>query len=194
MHLGAVGARSSKIAKQDFVTSAWKLGCAGGYEAVKIRAVAEHAGVSGALIYSYYEDKAALMDALRAMGADLLDVRLDEEMQRAEPAELLRLTRRYIAFMREHAWLYRGESKVDLNGPDAQHAQALIRRAASLLELGTAELGDQPEPGVSAALHLWLSLRGVVLIPLASLTFTQAFVDAHAALCVRGVTASSRDL
>lgn len=179
--------RASKAATRErFAASAWRLGCAGGYDAVKIRTIAEDVGVSGALIYSYFEDKASLMDALRGFGLGQLEAALTEEMGGAGQWKLLRLVNRYVQYMREYVWLYEGDSKGVVTGPMAAHAQSFILRATAVLHDGIAETLDQATAS-TLAVHLWLSLNGLVKVPMGSTLLDQVFVDGNAALCVSGV-------
>jgi AcrR family transcriptional regulator len=172
-----------------FIDTAWKLGSAGGYGAVKIRAISEVVGVSGALLYSYFEDKAALMDELRARGCAVLEIALEQALQQASAHGAVdRLCRAYLDYMREHAWLYLGESKRELVGPKAPHAQALIRRLAKVLDPSGAML----EPVHNTALHLWLALQGVVALMRALGQWDRPFVDAHLQLVLHGMLPGSR--
>ncbi len=183
-----MAARVPKFFRERFIASAWKLGCAGGYEAVKIRAIAEDVGVSGALIYSYFDDKASLMDELRRIGYQELDNALMEAVAGAEPrTALLRLSRCYVDRMRRLAWLYSGDSKLELHGPSSDHAQAFLRYAADFL--GRLTMGVD-EPPATVALHLWLALRGVLGTSIADLTFDPPFTQRHVDLMVAGVCAA----
>src|SRR5688500_6747801 len=104
--------RQSNQLRERFIQTAWELGTSGGYDAVKVRAIAAAVGVSGALLYTYFEDKAALMDELRARGCAILDAELERIMQRAQGrVRLEMLCRGYLGYMAEQAWLYLGDSK-----------------------------------------------------------------------------------
>jgi AcrR family transcriptional regulator len=166
-----------------FIQTAWQLGASEGYAGVKIRAIADAVGVSSALLYSYFEDKAALMDELRGRGCAILDAELERAMQRARGlAGVEALCRGYLGYMAEHAWLYLGESKRELIGPTAPHAEVFIRRLSALL----GERGDEHAPSPNPALHLWLALQGVIALMRALGTWDAAFVESHLRLLLLG--------
>ena len=137
--------------RKRFLDAAWQLGCSGGYGAVKVRAIAQQAGVSAALIYAYFEDKAALMDELRAIGAQHLDDRLIELGRRRDALSFCAL---YLQYMREFGWLY-----VDGRGlgAEARCARVFFARAADVV------VGEATESRpTQLALHLWIGLQGVL--------------------------------
>lgn len=118
-------------------------------------------GVSTALIYAYFDDKASLLDELRSVGARQLAASLDEAVAAADTGdELPCLCREYLAHMREHAWLYVSDGNAAaLELPDDAHMTVFIQRAAPLLGSVTAD-----DPATRRALHLWIGLQGLFAI------------------------------
>ncbi|HWB79749.1 MAG TPA: TetR/AcrR family transcriptional regulator, partial [Nannocystaceae bacterium] len=98
----------SKEFRKRFIEAAWALGATRGGEAVKIRDIAESVGVSAALIYAYFEDKASLMAELQAIGAERFDAMVAERSQGAGGDALLSLCECYLEYMDQHGWLYVG--------------------------------------------------------------------------------------
>jgi AcrR family transcriptional regulator len=134
--------------RRRFIEAAWTLGASRGADAVKIRDIAEYVGVSAALIYSYFEDKASLMSELQAVGAERFDALVAERSQRDEGCALICLCECYLEYMREHGWLYEGSPGLSA---DCAHVRSFVRRASALL--GT---DDDDARGV----HLWIAVQG----------------------------------
>lgn len=151
--------------RKRFLDAAWQLGCTGGYAAVKVRAIADQVGVSAALIYAYFEDKASLMEELRTIGAERLDDRLLERAYGQRDARVLSFCADYLRHMRELGWLY-----VDGHGlgAEAPCARVFFARAADVVVTDASQ--NQP---TQLALHLWIGLQGL----LAASSSSQHLVD-----------------
>jgi AcrR family transcriptional regulator len=170
-----------KLFRQRFLDAAWKLGTAGGADAVKIRAIAEDVGVSAALIYAYFEDKASLMAALQAIGAARFEAMLADRSTGEPDAALLRLCECYLDYMREHAWLYAGSSGMSV---DSLHVRTFVERAMALL--------DAPARA-AAATHLWIGVQGLfAACEQAPRLATQTTVHEHLELLIDAVRSARR--
>lgn len=161
--------------RQRFIEAAWRLGCEGGYDALKMRSVAHAAGSSAALIYAYFADKASLMEELRVLGAEHLERALDERARSSTKAELpMTLSRVYLQHMRTYAWLYDGELPSAVPRLHAVDAAPFIERAGRLFDprLGR-EVCD------TLARHLWIGVHGLVSLHPTDELDDHTLTDAH---------------
>ena len=79
-----------------------------GPNALSLRAVAREAGVSPAAPYHHFKDKAELLDAVAEQGWEMLDRRMAEAKEGAEPRDKLNsLGIAYVCFARDNPALYR---------------------------------------------------------------------------------------
>jgi AcrR family transcriptional regulator len=135
-----------------------------GPEAITSRAIAERMGVAHMLLYTYFENQAAILRALRQREITKWRAKQHIFDQRAETEDLVQvvedLLRFFIAFARENPNLYRmawvmpemgGESPVE----NRQRMQATVGQLANLLQKGM-------EHGVFAARNPFLA-AGTVL-------------------------------
>lgn len=137
--------------RERFVAAAWRLGNTVGYDGLKIRTIAEDVGVSAALIYSYFDDKASLMDELRTLGATRFDEMLAEQPSHGDGA-LEAACEVYLRYMREHAWLHMDGAGL---APDSRHVSSFVRHVAGLLD-------DEGLGRDEAAMHLWIGVQGLL--------------------------------
>jgi AcrR family transcriptional regulator len=82
-----------------------------GLEGVSIRKIAERVGVSHMLLYSYFENRAAIIQALRERGFEEMEAFFAESLRRAETGDALVQVRvslgRFIELSHEYPKLYR---------------------------------------------------------------------------------------
>lgn len=135
--------------RKRFIDAAWALGASRGGEGVKIRDIAEAVGVSAALIYAYFEDKASLMAELQAIGAERFDAMVTERSQLQGGDDLLGLCECYLEHMRVHGWLYAAPPGLSA---DTIHVRAFLRRASTLLDAADGDV---------RAIHLWIGVHGL---------------------------------
>lgn len=149
--------------RRRFTEAAWKLGCAHGARALKVRAIADEVGVSAALLYAHFDDKSSLLDECQRHGRALLEQRLDAAVAAPDTTErLFALCLAYDAFVREHAWAYLpGHDVSDARGSGGPHGAAFIERARNIIFSG--RVADvEPHGGLAA--HLWLGLHGLAVL------------------------------
>ena len=173
-----------------FAEAAWKLGSAGGSAALTVRAIADEMRVSAGLLYSHFEDKAALMTEVQHLASPRLAAALDAGPRDADgPTVLSQLCLAYMRFVRDHAWIY-GDAR---EGPEpwltvATHRQMFFERAAAIL----VAVGAPKGASLRMAEHLWVGVHGLVAMRAWSIA-DDAFVDAHVRLLLRGLLAPEED-
>ncbi|HCA84799.1 MAG TPA: TetR family transcriptional regulator [Streptomyces sp.] len=126
---------------------------------VTIDDIATAAGISRPLVYHYFPGKHSLYEAAVRRAADELAARFDEPREGPLGARLLRVMRRYFAFVDEHgpgfAALLRGGSAVG-----SERANAMIddvREVAYRQILHHLEVTD-PGPRISLVIRSWIGL------------------------------------
>ena len=81
-----------------------------GLEGVSIRKIADRIGVSHMLLYSYFENRAAIMQSLRERGFEQMDAFFAESLRRAETGDALVQVRaslgRFIQLSHDYPKLY----------------------------------------------------------------------------------------
>ncbi|MBC8072326.1 MAG: TetR/AcrR family transcriptional regulator [Deltaproteobacteria bacterium] len=177
----------SRDIRRRFVEAAWRLGCRRGLKGLTVRALAEEIGVSAALLYSHYDDKASLLAELQRYGQPMLVASLAEALHRSDGHEpVLAVALAYLEFMREHGWAYE-QCEPPLHGNKLPHHAAFVERAEPLLG------GEQGGSGAARlqAMHLWLGVHalGMLLAHDGSLVGRgDELLRAHVELLVRGLT------
>lgn len=136
----------------------------GGIDAVGLRAVARHAGVSHGAPRRYFPTHKALLAAIAASGfADLSEDLRSAVASETDPVARLRQTaHRYLAFAGTHRTLFELMFRHDLlegSGEDLrQHSKPLFETVVAL----AADAGAA-KPDV-VALNLWTQLHGVATL------------------------------
>ena len=136
----------------------------GGIDAVGLRAVARHAGVSHGAPRRYFPTHKALLAAIAASGfAELSEQLRSTIMSEADPlARVRRTTRQYLSFADTHRTLFELMFRHDLlegSGEDLrQHSKPLFETVVALVADAGAET-----PRV-VALNLWTQLHGVATL------------------------------
>lgn len=111
------------------VSSALALLEDGGAEALSIRAVARHAGVTAAAPYRHYADRDALLSAVAAVGyQELAAVLVDASPEPSTPDELADVAVAYVQFALRRPALFRVmfSEPCDPNSPERVQAAAAI--------------------------------------------------------------------
>lgn len=186
---GRVGTekRTKAEVRARIIEAALALGSSG-RAAITIRGVAEHAGISPALMYTYFADKAALLEEMRRVDRPYLEAELTEAERRGGSATemLANLCRAYVEFARRHPWLYEtGASTIESSPAQPGLADALASRLEAILVASNAE-GD---PGQHAR-FMTLALDGLIdafrrgEVPSDA---GEEFVASYAAMLVRGL-------
>jgi AcrR family transcriptional regulator len=144
-----------------FCDAAWHLGKTRGHAGLTVRAIAEAIDVSAALLYSHYEDKAALMAELHRFAAGRLGDELDHVDHGASTYDrIVASCTTYVEFVRAHGWLYEGSRNelaspadlVELRRTFTERVEALLggeHTAANHIAVGT------------PAHHLWIGVHGL---------------------------------
>lgn len=149
----------------------------GGFDAITMDQVARRARLSRALVYVYFEDKAALCLALCERALELLLERFAEATREAPDglARLAAMGRAYVTFSQELPVYFEALARFE-----ARSAQDLERQAGGCLELGdlchqrmTATIRDGIDDGSiradvgapdAVAIALWGFMHGVIQI------------------------------
>lgn len=120
---------------------------------VTLEEVAEAAGVSRALVYNYFDDRAALLSAVRHRSAQRLDSKVISSLRGDDPCrDLARLVRCHVGHAAEDPVGYR--QAVTAPGAAATDDRFRRRRLASLRRsIATEPVGGLVAAGVLAALE-----------------------------------------
>jgi AcrR family transcriptional regulator len=177
----------SRDTRRRFAEAAWRLGGARGFKGLTVRALADDLGVSPALLYSHFDDKAALVAELQRFGRPLLVARMVDASQRVDASgPLVAISMAYVDFMREHGWVYE-DSEIEALGPAQPHRTAFVDSARPLM-------GDDRSESVELARceHLWVGVHGLSMQIVAERTSGRRgmgvdFVRAHVGVLLRGV-------
>jgi AcrR family transcriptional regulator len=164
-----------------FAAHAWHIGSTRGWGALTVRSLAEAVGVSTGLLYVHFEDKAALMLAVRRLASERLGAYLDAKTDTGDDCSAVRLCLRYVAFVHEHLWIYENDH-VPLGGRvELPHRDAFLERARPHV----AALGGDPERG---AVHLWIGVHAVAMLTRQEpLPQAQSLVREHIDLWLRAI-------
>lgn len=153
-------------AKTTIMQAASKLFLEGGYKALSVRAIAKEAGVSTIGIYSHFDGKQGILDALYIEGFEQVEAttRLPEGVTERDAA-IETVVRQYLRSVRAHEAHYRlifGEQSPDFS-PSDEARQAGTQAFASLLERSADFLPDHSADDVrKAALEIWALIHGFV--------------------------------
>lgn len=137
-----------------------------GHQGLSARTIADRLGVSHMSLYTYFENQAAILRALRQREIAKWRVKQQVFDQRAETEDLVRvvedLLRFFIAFARENPNLYRmawvmPEVGVESPEENRQRMQATVGQLANILEKGM-------DTGVFIARHPFLAAGTVLAI------------------------------
>lgn len=153
-------------AKTKIMQAASKLFLQSGSKALSVRAIAREAGVSTIGIYSHFDGKQGILDALYIEGFEQVEATTilpDKAMERDAAIETV--VRQYLRSVQAHEAHYRlifGEQAPDFTPSDAAR-QAAGRAFASLLKVATEFLPDHTPPQArDAALQIWALIHGFV--------------------------------
>lgn len=119
------------------VAAAWEIAGTDNPEGLTIRSIASKAGVSPALLYTYFDGKAALVRELQRLARPELDAVLASAMEGADtPTEgLARVCLAYIEYARKHRWLCEGTNdEPALRGNASVVTDTFVARVVALLE------------------------------------------------------------
>jgi AcrR family transcriptional regulator len=111
-----------------------------GPEGVSIRKIADRIGVSHMLLYSYFENRAAIMGSLRERGFKEMEAFCVESLRRAESGDALAQVRalleRFIQISREHPMIYQLAWRRDLSlRADPQNVTVILEHLSRLIQL-----------------------------------------------------------
>ena len=162
------------VTTAELLTAAQGLLEAGGIEAMSFRAIASVVGCSHSKIYSYFDSKADLIDALRVRSYEVLFDSLSAAASRHDdPIESLRaIAHAYVRVGLErpqlYAMLYSNEGQMSETAPPLLEAKvAAIGICRDLIEAaadaGALELAGDP---LAAAHVFWAGAHGLVQLEL----------------------------
>jgi AcrR family transcriptional regulator len=135
------------------VAAAWEIAGTETAEGLTIRSIAARAGVSPALLYTYFDGKAALVRELQRLARPELDALLGLAMEDADtpPQALARVCLAYIDYARKHRWLCEGGDP-ELRGNASIVTETFVARVVALLEAQGADL-EQAETSASRSMR-----------------------------------------
>ena len=153
-------------AKSKIMQAASKLFLEGGYKALSVRAIAREAGVSTIGIYSHFDGKQGILDALYIEGFAQVEATCalpDGVTDRDAAIETV--VRQYLRSVQAHEAHYRlifGEQSPDFS-PSEDARKAGAQAFARLLERSAEFLPDHSVDVVrNAALEIWALIHGFV--------------------------------
>ena len=111
-----------------------------GLEGVSIRKIADRIGVSHMLLYSYFENRAAIFQSLRERGFEQMEAFCAESLRRAETGDALAQVRvlleRFIQVSHEHPMVYQLAWRRDLClRADPQNVTRILEHLSYLIQL-----------------------------------------------------------
>jgi AcrR family transcriptional regulator len=138
-------------------------------EGLSIRKIADRIGVSHMTLYSYYENRAAIIQAMRQRAFDQMDAFRAESLRRAQTGDALLQVRasleRFVQLSHEHPYLFqliwRREAALP---PDPQYATTTLEHLSQLIRL-CIERGQciERDPALAAAI-VFSSVNGTLLL------------------------------
>lgn len=160
--------------RQSLLDTAQELYERGGIDAMSFRAIADAAGCSHSKLYSYFESKADIIDALRLLAYELLHDRLSRAAATGNDplASLLSLSEAYIELglgrPQMYGLLYTNAGKMGEDDPRLLEAKsAALRVCSEVIEAASAtgaiELAVDP---LTAAHIFWSGAHGLVELQL----------------------------
>jgi AcrR family transcriptional regulator len=152
--------------RRRILDAAQDLFAADGYAAVSLTRVAEHAGVSQATVYLYFQGKSAIVGALADELVAMPDISVELVEREADPVRQLRLGAGIMRRLNERAWLL-ADILRGAHGTDERLAQVWAtwqRRHAGAMRRAVAALQQRGglRPGLSAkdAVDILYTLTG----------------------------------
>ena len=140
-----------------------------GPEGVSIRKIADRIGVSHMLLYSYFENRAAILQALRDRGFKEMEAFCTESLRRAESGDALvevrALLGRFIRLSHEHPMLYQIAWRRDSSlRADPQNMTRVLGHLSQLIQLCIAR-GQciERDPDLAAAMAFSI-VNGTLLL------------------------------
>lgn len=169
------------------VDAAWSVGSEGREDTLTIRGIAVRAGVSPALLYTYFENKGALIIEMQQLALPALRTALAEAVDGVEDAQerLQRACVAYVEFARAHRWLYETKD----GGPDGAANGLTDAFHVLIVELLGALGREQPE---RSAQLLRVAITGLIAAepqgPRTEVTDeTRAFAESYVRMLLRGI-------
>jgi AcrR family transcriptional regulator len=143
-----------------------------GAEGVSIRKIADRIGVSHMLLYSYFDNRAAIVGSLRERGLQKMMGFFAESLHRAETGDALVQVRAslewFVRLSRERPMLYQLAWRRSAEDPslrvDSQHVDRMLDHLSRLIRLGI-ERGQCVERDPSlAALTVFSMVNGTLVL------------------------------
>jgi AcrR family transcriptional regulator len=188
----ATNGRARSDLRARIVDAAWTLGHEGSDDALTIRNIALRAGVSPALLYTYFDGKAALLCEMQRLALPRLQAALAEAVTgAATPDEgLSRACLAYVDFARGHRWMYDPNARdPSLHAAANGLTNAFVARLVELLEARGCEGGNAEQ----TAARLRIAIAGLISAePLGDASHSREldsreFVEGYIRLLMRGV-------
>jgi AcrR family transcriptional regulator len=189
MTLAAVAtSRPRSDLRSRIVDAAWSVGSEGRDDTLTIRGIAVRAGVSPALLYTYFENKGALIVEMQQLALPTLEAALADAIDSLDDADekVARACVAYIEFARGHRWLYEakdGGSQSATNGLTA----VFMTRLTELL----GARGLAPDAADRAAQQLRIAIAGLIQAEAqrtdATAADARAFAERYVNMLLHGV-------
>jgi AcrR family transcriptional regulator len=176
-----------------------------GEEGLTVRGLARTLGISTTAMYQLFENKHAIMRALRFRGIEYLDEALRPAFELDDPLDRIAdMSRRYVEFARARPWLYRmlfQSEPLDPESISEDEAQQLRTSQFALekaLRDGIERGRLRPDLDIALTpLRLWAKNHGLVLLvlagklgprhPLLGVDDTSEFIDRFVAHTTRAL-------
>jgi AcrR family transcriptional regulator len=129
-----------KLMRERILDATIELARQEGLEGVSIRKIAERVGVSHMLLYSYFENRAAILQSLRERGFEQMEAAFAESLRRAETGDALVQVRaslgRFILLSQEYPKLYQLAWRSATSwGVDSQNMTKILEHLSRLIQL-----------------------------------------------------------
>lgn len=173
------------------VDAAWAIGNEHQPEGLTIRNIAVRAGVSPALLYTYFSGKAALLREMQRLAEPRLEAALIEAVDGADAPQqaLFRVCVAYVEFARQHRWLYEPTAKEPaVRSAKSSLTDAFVERVVALLDAR----GCQDSSPEQTALQLRIAITGLIATePLADRgelgPASREFIEGYVRMLLRGL-------
>jgi AcrR family transcriptional regulator len=133
--------QETKMMRERILDATIELARQEGLEGVSIRKIAERVGVSHMLLYSYFENRAAILQALRERGFEQMEAAFAESLRRAETGDALVQVRasleRFVRLSQEYPRLYQLAWRSATSWRvDSQNMTTSVEHLTQLIQLG----------------------------------------------------------
>lgn len=143
-----------------------------GIEGVSIRKIADRIGVSHMSLYTYFDNRAAIVESLRERAYRQMEGFFTEALRRAETGDarvqIRKSLERFIQISRDHPMLYRLAWRRSTGGAslrvDSQNVTRILAHLAELIQLGIERGQCTPRDPALAAVTAFSIVNGTLVL------------------------------